>query len=48
MQQYMIGITVVGFGSILYAFIYYFKDVYGYLTTGETENIDMWQVKTKY
>ncbi|OXU25864.1 hypothetical protein TSAR_015289 [Trichomalopsis sarcophagae] len=43
LQQYMIGITVLGFGSILYAFIYYFKDVYEYLSTGETENIHMWQ-----
>lgn len=44
LKQYMIGITVLGFGSILYAFIYYFKDVYEYLSNGETQNIHMWQV----
>lgn len=45
MQQYMIGIAVLGFGSILYGFMYYFKDVYEYLSTGETEDIQMWQVR---
>lgn len=41
----MIGLAVLGLGPILYGFIYYFKDVYAYLTTRETENIQMWQVK---
>jgi len=43
MKQYMIGILLLGVGPVFYAFIYYFKDVYQYLTTGEKENIEIWQ-----
>ncbi|XP_011496209.1 PREDICTED: protein jagunal [Ceratosolen solmsi marchali] len=43
LQQYMIGIAVLGFGSIVFGFIYYFKDVYEYLSTGNTQDIQMWQ-----
>lgn len=47
LQQYMIGVIVLGFGPILYAFIYYFGDVWLYLTEEELdpEDIHMWQVK---
>jgi hypothetical protein len=40
----MIGIILLGFGSILFGFMYYFKEVYEYLSTGNTQDIQMWQV----
>nr|CAD7194863.1 unnamed protein product [Timema douglasi] len=43
MQRYMIGIGVFGFGPILYAAIYYFSDVWSYMSTGETEDLFVWQ-----
>ncbi|XP_066588048.1 protein jagunal [Prorops nasuta] len=43
LKQYMIGIIVLGYGPLLYAVIYYFNDVWKYLTVGRTEGIHMWQ-----
>ncbi|XP_035732625.1 protein jagunal-like [Vespa mandarinia] len=43
LQRYMIGLIVLGYGPILYAMIYYFKDVWRYLTVGKTEDIQLWQ-----
>ncbi|KAK7868552.1 hypothetical protein R5R35_009451 [Gryllus longicercus] len=43
MKQYMIGIGVFGFGPILYAAIYYFGEAWEYLSTGETDEIMIWQ-----
>lgn len=44
MQQVVIGITLLGFGPLIYAFIYYFQDVWRYLKTGEKTEIEIWQV----
>lgn len=44
LQKYMIGIVVLGYGPLVFAIIYYFKDVWTYLTVGKTENIHLWQV----
>lgn len=44
----MIGLIVLGYGPILYAMIYYFKDVWRYLTVGKTEDIQLWQVNYLY
>ncbi|KAI4497855.1 hypothetical protein M0802_006971 [Mischocyttarus mexicanus] len=43
LQRYMIGLVILGYGSILYAMVYYFKDVWRYLTVGKTEDIQLWQ-----
>lgn len=43
LQQYMIGVVALGYGPILYAVVYYFKDVWIYLTVGKTEEIHIWQ-----
>ncbi|GLH08867.1 Protein jagunal [Gryllus bimaculatus] len=43
MKQYMVGIGVFGFGPILYAAIYYFGEAWEYLSTGETDEIMIWQ-----
>ncbi|XP_058799738.1 protein jagunal [Phymastichus coffea] len=43
LKQYMIGIVILGVGPILYATIYYFKDVYEYLMDGDKANIQVWQ-----
>lgn len=43
LQQYMMGIVLLGYGPIFYATIYYFKDVWKYLTVGKTEEIHLWQ-----
>lgn len=43
LQQYMKGIVILGYGPLLYAFIYYIKDVWTYLTVGKTEDIHIWQ-----
>lgn len=40
----MIGIILLGYGPLLYALIYYFKDVWKYLTIGKTDEIHFWQV----
>ncbi|KOC67653.1 Protein jagunal [Habropoda laboriosa] len=39
LQQYMIGIIVLGYGPLFYAVIYYFKDVWKYLTVGKSDEI---------
>lgn len=41
----MIGIVLLGHGSLIYATVYYFKDVWTYLTVGESEDIFLWQVQ---
>ncbi|KAJ8941438.1 hypothetical protein NQ318_016070 [Aromia moschata] len=46
MRNYMIGLTLFGFLPLLYAIIYYFPDVWTYLTFDdeeELEEIHMWQ-----
>lgn len=43
LQQYMTGIIVLGYGSLLYAVIYYSKDVWMYLTVGKSEEVHIWQ-----
>lgn len=43
MKRYMLGIIVFGFGPILYAAIYYFPEVWQYISTGDTEDITLWQ-----
>ncbi|XP_025073896.1 LOW QUALITY PROTEIN: protein jagunal [Pogonomyrmex barbatus] len=43
LQKYMIGIILLGYGPLLYAIVYYFKDVWTYLTVGESEDIHLWQ-----
>lgn len=40
----MIGIIVLGFGPLFYAFVYYISDVWAYLTVGKDEEIQLWQV----
>lgn len=47
MRNYMIGLTLFGFLPLLYAIIYYFSDVYTYLTfedEEELEKVHIWQV----
>lgn len=43
----MAGIVVLGYGPLVYGVVYYFRDVWTYLTKHETENIQMWQVRTE-
>lgn len=45
MKRYMIGIGIFGFGPILYAAIYYFSEAWEYISTGETEDVMLWQVR---
>lgn len=47
MRHYMFGLILFGFFPLVYAIIYYFSDVWTYLTLEdeELENIHMWQVK---
>lgn len=42
-KRYMIGIVLLGYGPLTYGVVYYFKDVWAYLTDGDRENIQMWQ-----
>lgn len=44
LQKYMIGIVLLGYGPLSYATVYYFKDVWTYLTVGKSEDIHLWQV----
>lgn len=43
MKQYMAGIVAFGYGPLLYAIIYYFTDVWTYLTD-DPQEILTWQV----
>jgi len=43
MKRYMIGICVFGFGPILYAAIYYFSEAWQYISTGDADDIQLWQ-----
>ncbi|XP_076655973.1 jagunal isoform X2 [Halictus rubicundus] len=36
LRQYIIGIILLGYGPLLYAVVYYFKDVWKYLAIGST------------
>jgi hypothetical protein len=40
----MAGIVVFGFGPLLYAAVYYFRDTWQYLNDGDTDEILIWQV----
>lgn len=40
MRQYMIGICLFGYLPILYAIVYYCKDVWIYLTSDDEEELD--------
>lgn len=40
----MIGIVLLGYGPLIYAIVYYFKDVWTYLTVGESTDIYLWKV----
>jgi len=42
----MIGIILLGLGPLVYATVYYFKDVWTYLSVGKSEDIHLWQVIT--
>ncbi|XP_046747405.1 protein jagunal [Diprion similis] len=42
-QRYMFGIVVLGYGPLIYGVVYYFKDVWTYLTKNDKENIQLWQ-----
>lgn len=44
----MIGIVILGILPAVYGFIYYFPDVWVFLTTSETKDIHMWQVKKRF
>jgi hypothetical protein len=44
----MSGIVIFGFGPLLYAAIYYFRDTWEYLKEGETDDILIWQVSFPY
>jgi len=46
LQKYMIGIILLGLGPLVYATVYYFKDVWTYLSVGKSEDIHLWQVIT--
>jgi hypothetical protein len=48
MQRYISGIVVFGFGPLLYAAVYYFRDTWEYLKEGETDDILIWQVGFPY
>ncbi|KAL0276461.1 UNVERIFIED_CONTAM: hypothetical protein PYX00_004029 [Menopon gallinae] len=43
LKQYMYGIGVLGYGTTIYATLYYFGDFWTYITTGDTKSIHMWQ-----
>ncbi|XP_031826155.1 jagunal [Nomia melanderi] len=43
LQQYIIGIILLGYGPLFYATVYYFKDVWKYLNIGKSEEIHLWQ-----
>ncbi|XP_018367558.1 PREDICTED: protein jagunal [Trachymyrmex cornetzi] len=43
LQKYMIGIILLGYGPLGYAIVYYFKDVWTYLTVGKSDDIHLWQ-----
>ncbi|KAK7603770.1 hypothetical protein V9T40_003769 [Parthenolecanium corni] len=42
-RRYMYLITIFGFGPIIYGAVYYFRDVWTYVSSGSTENIMLWQ-----
>jgi hypothetical protein len=44
----MTGIIIFGFGPLLYAAVYYFRDTWEYLNEGETDDILIWQVSFQY
>ncbi|BES93751.1 unnamed protein product [Nesidiocoris tenuis] len=43
MKKYMLGVIVFGLLPVIYATIYYLPDVWHYVTTGEKEEIMLWQ-----
>lgn len=43
MQQFMYGIGLFGYGTTLYGALYHFSDAWTYITTGETDEIHLWQ-----
>ncbi|XP_046669937.1 protein jagunal [Homalodisca vitripennis] len=43
MKRYMIGIGLFGFGPILYAAVYYFSEAWQYISTGDMEDLTLWQ-----
>lgn len=54
LRRYMYGITLLGFGPLLYCILYYCGDVWRYLSMDENEDdsseveIDMWQVSFEH
>lgn len=50
MRRYMYGITIMGFGPLLYCVLYYCGDVWRYLSRDDEDDdssevdIEMWQV----
>jgi hypothetical protein len=48
MQQYIAGIIIFGFGPLLYAALYYFRDMWQYLNDGDADDILIWQVNRQY
>lgn len=47
MKRYIIGIVVFGFGPILYGAVYYFPEAWQYITTGDVQDVTLWQVAWK-
>jgi len=43
LKHFIYGICITGYGPILYAAIYYFGEAWKYISTGETEDIHIWQ-----
>jgi len=43
MQQFIYGILLFGFGTLFYGGLYYAGDVWTYVSTGETDDIHLWQ-----
>lgn len=42
MQQFMYGICIFGYGTIIYGALYHFSDAWTYISTGETDEIELW------
>lgn len=43
MKRYMLGIILFGIGPVIYAAVYYFKEAWQYVRTGDTQDIHLWQ-----
>lgn len=48
MQKFLFGLLVFGFGPILYGFVYYFADVYQYISTKNSKGLQVWKVSIEH